>query len=355
MGLAPEKSPQDSNTTNMISKVIKPDILSNSPNADLEAESAGEDSSKAERPTIKVEAREDSSKAERPTIKAEAREDSSKAENVPKTGKTVGKTKTRVPEEDITLMLARTRFSLAELYTFSFDRPDSALTQYKCIIQEAPGSEFAIKSEYFLDLNELHTKGSYSEETEKALMMALVTKYPKSEFVQDLKVYLGIIEKTPDVRAYIRAEYAMMSGEDQKVYMPLYQAVVDSFPDTKTAYKARFMIAYAYEHYLGDKEKAFELYKKLAEEKPTVNSEVYVNLAIEKLKYANEEKKLLKEIEKNIAYYDMILEGNYEGLERSGGAGEQLAAGETGLGKGYTGYKKIRVRNARIRGRYYPQ
>ncbi|HDY87110.1 MAG TPA: tetratricopeptide repeat protein, partial [bacterium] len=167
--------------------------------------------------------------------------------------------------------LARVRFSLAEIYSYSFDRADSALTQYKLIIAESPDSEFAIKSEYFLGLNELQSSEKFSEESDKALMMEIIEKYPESEFTQELKVYLGIIEKSAEIKALLVAEHSRLSGQDPEVYIPLYQEVVDNFQKTKSAYQARFNIAYFYEHDVGDRDKAFELYEELADETPTVN------------------------------------------------------------------------------------
>jgi len=59
------------------------------------------------------------------------------------------------------------------------------------------------------------------------------------------------------------------------------------FAGTALAQLPFFLTAYFYEHYTGDKEKAFEVYRELSEETPTVNSEKYVNLAIEKIKFAD--------------------------------------------------------------------
>jgi len=252
--------------------------------------------------------------------------------------------------------LARARFSLAEIYTYSFDRPDSALTQYRLILEEAPDTEFAVKSDYFLSINELKSEGKYSEEAEKSLMIEIVEKYPDSEFAQKLRVLTGLIEKPPDVTAFWEAEHSRMIGKDPDVYIPLYQAVADSFPKTKSSYQARFLIAYYYEHDIGDREKAFDIYKNLSSEEATVNSEVYVNLAKEKLKYAEQEKKLLEEIENNIAYYEMKIE-EIETGKVSVSKSEQKPAEQYSSNNiqdnGYSGFKKIRARNARIRSRYF--
>ncbi len=257
--------------------------------------------------------------------------------------------------EDDPENLASARFSLAEIYTYSFDRPDSAITQYKLIVEEAPYTEYAIKSEYFLKINELKSEDKYSDESEKALMTEIVEKYPESEFAQKLRVFLGLIEEPPDVIAFMKAEHARMINNNPNVYIPFYQAVVDSFPKTKSSYQARFLIAYYYEHDVGDYEKSFELYRNLASEESNVNSEVYVNLADDKLKYAEQEEKLLKEIKNNIAYYEMKIEEietNLNTVSETANKSVELNGSQIQENV-YSGLKKIRARNARIRSRYY--
>ncbi len=251
--------------------------------------------------------------------------------------------------------LARLRFSLAETYTYSFDHPDSALTQYRLIMEELPGSSFAIKSEYFLGLHELRAGGSYSEETEKSLKLEIIEKYPESDFTQDLKVTLGLIEKPPDVRALLEAELSRMSGDDSEMYLELFSQVIDTFPGTKSAYRARFLLAYYSEHDVGDWESAADLYQALADETPNANSEEFVKLAQEKMKFFAEEEKILEEIGKSIAYYESVIDAIESGESRTEAAAEITpdAGSVESSGVAYTGFRKLRERNARIRSRYY--
>jgi len=261
----------------------------------------------------------------------------------------------RIDKND-TDKLSRTRFSLAELYTFSFGRPDSALTQYRFITEEAPDTEFAIKSVYFINHHDLEQRGELTQESEEALMKTIIDEYPESEFAQNLKVYLGLIEHTPDEKAFLDADMARLNVQDPTVYMPLYQKVIDSFPDSKSAFKARFTMAYYYEHELGERDKAFELYKSLAAETPTVNSDTYVTLAKDKLAYAEQEERILKEKLQNIAYFDSILDGSHTVSETADDTGDKEAVTQTGAagaGSAFTGLRKIRARNERIRSRYY--
>ncbi|MFC1692219.1 tetratricopeptide repeat protein [Candidatus Latescibacterota bacterium] len=243
---------------------------------------------------------------------------------------------------------ARTRFSLAELYTYSLDHPDSALTQYRIIMEEAPETEYAVRSDFFIRREELIKSERYSEETEREVMKEIIDEYPDKEFTQELKVYLGIIDSPPEIKAIRKAEIAKFSGMEPEVYMPLYQAVVDSFPDTRSAYQARFILAYSYEHDAGDIEKALELYKELTDEKPSHINREYVEKGREKLEYYASEPRMLKEIEKYLAGY--VSEDKVAQVSENI---EQQSKEITGTDTGLTGYRKIRDRNARIRSRYY--
>ena len=241
------------------------------------------------------------------------------------------------------------RFSLAELYSFSFDRPDSALTQYRLIIEETPETDYAVRSKYFLELHELRSNNMYSGETDRALMNEIVEKYPDSKFSQLLKVFLGIIEKPPEIKAFTEAEQSRISGDSTSVYLPLFRKVVDNYSGTKSAFQAQFVIAYYTEHHAGDTEKALELYTEISKLNANPYNREYVALAKEKLKHVKEEPKLLKDIEKKIVY---LTYGT--GRPTRDSTEETVRSGETeDTDDELTGFQKIRARNVRIRSRYY--
>ena len=259
------------------------------------------------------------------------------------------KTLEQIEAEDDSLARARLRFSLAELYTFSFNRPDSALSQYHFIIEEAPGTDFAVRSEYFLGLHELRDSDSYSEETDNELMEDIIEKYPESAFTQRLKVHLGLIEKPPEIVEFLKAEEAKLSGEDPELYMPMYRAIADSFPDTEAACKSLFAMAYFYEHELDEMEKARELYTELAGIEDHIFGKTYIKYAKDKLQLEKDEEKILKDIEKSI---DKLA---YEGSRYAEYSPEEtnISVDVKEQKEELTGYRKIRARNARIRSRYY--
>lgn len=246
-------------------------------------------------------------------------------------------------------LLAGARYSLAELYQYSFDRPDSALTQYREIIQESPDSEFASMSRYFILLYEKADGGEVTDAIRDEAMEEVVREYPDSEFSGRLRVELGEVDLPPDVEALRQAENVKYDTGDPTQYLPLYQAVADDYPGTKSAYQARFVIAYETEHAVGDIDKALELYRSLAEEEPTYVSSLYVERARDKLSFYRREPELIAEIQRYLA-------GNAPAPRRTATATEitPSAGAETGIAlPEYNGMQKIRARNARIRSRYY--
>lgn len=245
------------------------------------------------------------------------------------------------------------RFSLAEIYTFSFDRPDSALSQYRLIIEESPGSEYAVKSEYFLGLNEIKSSGKYSSETEKELMKNIVTKHPKSQFSQELKVILGEQVKTPEEMDFLNAENARMNGKKPEEYIPMYLAAAEKNSGTEMAYQALFIAAYCYEHNAGEKDKAYEILKKLSEEKPNSVNKKFVKLAQDKMEMVKKEPELLSEITKNISAFEFEIGSDGKSLTSSKSSEETVESQQSNIEESYPGLKKIRARNARIRSRYF--
>ena len=242
-----------------------------------------------------------------------------------------------------------TRFSLAELYTYSFNRPDSALTQYRLILSEAPDTEYAVMSDFYIKMDERMKNGQYSKDIEREIIMEIIELYPDSEFTGKLRTYIGVEDNTPHVQALKKAETARFSGQDLEEYIPLYHAVVDSFPDTRSSYQAQFVLAYSYEHDAENMDKAMEYYESLASETPTFFSREYIEKAREKLTYYKEEPKLLEEINEYIAGYESRKESGTLGMETS----VQAVETSTSTNNGYTGLRRIRDRNARIRSRYF--
>jgi tetratricopeptide (TPR) repeat protein len=249
--------------------------------------------------------------------------------------------------------IVSTRFSLAEIYTYSFDRPDSALSQYHFIIEESPGSEYAVKSEYFLGLNELKSSGKYSAETEKELMKNIVAKHPKSQFSQELKVLLGEQVKTPEVMDFLKAENARMNDKKPEEYIPLYLAVAENNKGTEIAYQSLFIAAYCYEHNAGQKDKAYEILKNLSLEKSNSINKKYVKLAQDKMELVTKEPELLAQITKNISAFEFEIGSDGKKAISSNTAEETIETPQANIEDSYPGLKKIRARNARIRSRYF--
>ena len=242
---------------------------------------------------------------------------------------------------------AHERFLLAELLTYSLNHPDAALLQYAKILEEAPKSEFAVRSDFMSGIAALDTSGAANDDEVKKVMRKVVEKYPDSHFSQELKVQLGMIDAPPDIRMLRVAEDARLSDKGPEVYLPLYQAVADSFPTSRSGYQARFVMAWGYEHDKKDMDTALEIYKKIAEETQNEANRDYVTLATNKLSMVMDEKKIIAESRKNIAFFES--EMALGGQSSTQVSDQAVTAEETG----YSEFKKVRARNAKIRGRYY--
>ncbi len=252
-------------------------------------------------------------------------------------------------EEAQAELLAKTRFLLAELYMYSLDKPDSAITQYEHILREMPDSEFAVMSEFFMKRRELEKSGSLTEETEREMIAELVEKYPENDFTGKLREYIGVENTTPHVVALRKAEALRESGASWEEYLPLYKEIAEKYPGTRSGYQAEFILAYIYEHEAGDMEKALELYREISEEPPGVKNREFVEMAREKLEYHEQEPQLLAQIEEYLADYELRKEKGMLGFTEEDLL-EDVPAEEENA---YTGLRRIRERNARIRSRYY--
>jgi len=246
--------------------------------------------------------------------------------------------------------LVKTRFSLGGLYTFMFDRPDSASGQYEIIMRDAPGTEFAIMSDFYLRRFAAMVDGDIDAQAERETAESVIAEYPESDFATTLRNYIGVEDNTPHVLALKKAEAARINGSSWEDYLPLYQETVDNFPDTRSSYQARLVMAYYYEHEAGDSEKALEIYRDLADEEPSFISQHYIESAREKLTYYEEEPKLLEEIRTYIADFEIKRDESRQELSLAQSSSAALA-GITD--NGFSGMRKIRARNARIRSRYY--
>ena len=178
-------------------------------------------------------------------------------------------------------------------------------------------------------------------------MRETIARYPESHFAQELRVRLGIMTAAPDVRLLNEADIARMSNREPDICLGLYEAVIDSFPDTRSAWQARFARAWCLEHDKGDRAAAEKIYRDLAAETPNEYNRDFVNLAAEKVRFLDDEETIIAESRKQIAYYESeIIYGN-------GSVPEETAPQISRSENGYSGFKKIRARNARIRSRYY--
>ena len=123
-----------------------------------------------------------------------------------------------------------------------------------------------------------------------------------------------------------------------------YRAALGIYPDYKEA-----LCGIGIAHSEIDIDKAIELYTELADETPQFFNKEFIESAREKLDFFAGEPKMIEDIQKYLAGYESRKE---KGISVSD-AIEEITESTPVIQEEPSGNKKIRVRNARIRSRYF--
>ena len=137
------------------------------------------------------------------------------------------------------------RFLLAELYRTTLDQPDSALGEYKALVEDFPGSELAPKALIaigWLYENQYHDTASAREYYQKIL-----DQYPLSdEYGQAIRL-LGLRDTESDSlyanKLYELAEEQYFDQGDADSAMTLFRRLMEEYPDSRLVPRADFAIA----------------------------------------------------------------------------------------------------------------
>jgi len=169
-----------------------------------------------------------------------------------------------------------TAFLLAELYLFDLSQPDSALTEYKRILDQFPGSKFAPKAAYAIGWifenvmeDSMEARGYFEK---------VLKEYPESPYAEDVRRRLGVND--PARKLFLEAEDLRLAGVDPQDYLMRFEEMIREYPQSDYAPKSEYVIAWTYENVLQDSVMAYSMYKRLAERYP--DSE-YGQIAAEKL------------------------------------------------------------------------
>jgi len=214
---------------------------------------------KAKSDTSQKEARQEE-KPKRPAQKP-------KRARVPTSGKKSTPLSGKIDKEAIQKKLIEDKFQLAEIYFFQFEMPDSALKQYKEMIQQFPDNPLLPKILYSMAYIYGRVKGDST--ARDSLLQILAARYPQTPYGVIACKGLGLSpQMTPEDSARVlfrEAERLFWDEGDIQRGLQLYRRVSESFPQTDWAAKSLYVIGWIYENRLNETKKAFEVYKRLRE------------------------------------------------------------------------------------------
>ena len=146
---------------------------------------------------------------------------------------------------------ATRQFELAELYWFKLNKPDSALTEIKYLINFFPSAYNAPKAMIALAGMEIELNSDTVKSD--SLLMAVIIEYPGSDYLPEAIEALGLKDSPADTgyaMYYLkRAEDFLIDSEEIDSSIFYYQYVIDYYPDSKYFLQAKFSLIWLTETY----------------------------------------------------------------------------------------------------------
>ena len=137
------------------------------------------------------------------------------------------------------------RYLLAEMYRTELNRPDSAMQEYRKIIELGPESPLAPRSLLAIGwILENHYQDTVAS---RAQYQKVIDQYPQSDALQKAVELLDLegaepYEYYPD-KLYSLAENQLFDAENLDSARSLFQRLIDEFPDSRLVPKAEFALA----------------------------------------------------------------------------------------------------------------
>ncbi|MCI0531908.1 MAG: tetratricopeptide repeat protein, partial [candidate division Zixibacteria bacterium] len=145
----------------------------------------------------------------------------------------------------------KTRFLLAELYLTQMNKPESALAEYRSLVEASPNSEYtpkALLAMAWICHNHLgDTLGS------KKICEEILEKYPNSDYAKPAKKFLNIQPEIltmdmPEI-LYLQAESLLLIHHQTDSALAIYHQITDQYPNTAWGAKALYATVWAKENY----------------------------------------------------------------------------------------------------------
>ncbi len=137
------------------------------------------------------------------------------------------------------------RFMLAELYRTAINQPDSAMNEYKSLVDNFPGSELAPKA--LMSIGWLYENHYHDTTAGREYYQKVLDNYPQSdEYSQALKV-LGLHDSQYDSiyadKLYIMAESQYFDSSNSDSAIALFRRLASEFPNSRLVPQAEFAVA----------------------------------------------------------------------------------------------------------------
>jgi len=164
---------------------------------------------------------------------------------------------------------AESHFLLGELYLRQLNLPDSALEQFRLVVDDYSESEYAPLA--FLNMVEASQATKGDSAYAKSVLRKLVDRYPQGEAAMWARVRLGLavpddIAKS-DVLLIHAAENVLFEQHNPDSALRLYDRLIQSFPDSRYMAKALFARAWILEHYFpGEDSTVYYAYKDIVDQ-----------------------------------------------------------------------------------------
>lgn len=190
------------------------------------------------------------------------------------------------------------KMSLAELYLFQFAHIDSAITEYKEILNLFPNHPACAKALYSLAF--IYENEYQNKTLTDSLLFELVKRFPNSFHAQEARKKLNLQLVTSQTNQaeelYKKAEQILFNENDVQRALAEYQKIIDKFPESEYAPKALYAMGWIYENKLSQNDKAAEIYREVLKKYPKTDFSKKVKKKIMALeKAAADEKASLKE------------------------------------------------------------
>lgn len=169
--------------------------------------------------------------------------------------------------------LIKNKSLLAEEYMFNYQQYDSALVQYKGILNTFPDSlTVDMKPQILYSMSYVYKNVKHDSVTSDSLIRILANDYAQTPHGKAARKILNLeqVEEANDVAKdmFQKAETEYVNNQNFARAIDLYKQVETEYPQSEYASKSLFAAAWIYDNLLNDNESALQLYEDLMNKYP---------------------------------------------------------------------------------------